>query len=64
MSRRYKSVEKLIHAWIFQKEKSDSPDFQASSYNQDADDSMRPYLPLTPLHSTDLYWDSQFVSAS
>lgn len=66
MSRSYKFVEKLIHAWILQSE------HQATGKSEESapvaffadDDANKPYLPLTPLHSTDLYWDTQFLSAS
>ena len=64
MSRRYKNVEKFIHAWVFQNEKSQSMDSQASPFESHVVEEARPYLPLTPLHSTDLYLDSQFVRAS
>lgn len=65
MSRSYKVVEKLIHAWILQRESlaAGKPN-ETKSVAFFADEAPKPYLPLTPLHSTDLYWDTQFVSAS
>ena len=66
MSRSYKNVERFIQAWVFQREHAEdvkSPD-HASSWTDVSSDASRPFLPLTPLRSTDLYWDSQFVLAS
>ncbi len=65
MDRRYKTVETLIHAWIMEREKraADKGD-EAGSFVFEVNDRDKPYFPLTPLHSVELYLDSQFIRAS
>ncbi len=64
--RSYKNVEKLIQAWIFQREhgQSEKTTDEPTLWADAPSDAGKPFLPLTPLRSTDLYWDSQFVRAS
>ena len=65
MDRRYKTVENQIHAWIVEREKALAgkiDEIGASVFKMD--DAEKPYLPLTPLHSVELYLDSQFIRAS
>jgi|GEM_PF-3855501 len=66
MSRSFKNVERSIQAWVFQREHAEDPEPSGSSifWVNGARDANRPFLPLTPLRSIDLYWDSQFVRAS
>lgn len=65
MDKRYKSVENLIHAWIIERENQIAGKKDESGlFFAKADDANKPYFPLTPLHSVDLYLDSQFIRAS
>lgn len=65
MDRRYKNVENMIHAWILEREKQLAGIVHvAANVTFTKEEDQKPYRPLTPLHAIDLYWDSQFLSAS
>ena len=63
MNRRYKTVETTILAWIQENERK-ALGWVSGTPLSPIKEEDKPYLPLTPLHSQDLYWDSQFVRAS
>ncbi len=65
VDRKYKSVENQIHAWIIEREKAIAGKIdEIGSFVFNADNAEKPYFPLTPLHSVELYLDSQFIRAS
>ena len=62
MNRRYKTVETIILSWVMENQRKAMGWVGSESAAVTQDD--KPYHPTTPLHSPELYWDSQFVRAS
>lgn len=63
MTRRYKTVERMLHLWIFKREHEGDDQFFESAFASDIED-IKLHQPSIPLHSPDLYFDSALIKAS